>query len=135
VAICAKFEQPVPWHRSTWYPVTPTLSVEAVQLKLICALDAAVAVSPLGGVGGVVSDGGSWGGDPTLLHPFNPRTPNRTTNAANRRICVGRARDEISKSSFLQVSTSMDFLCFGLGKCRLLYTGSASCVLLDPSSI
>jgi hypothetical protein len=55
VAICAKIEQLTPGHRSTLYPVTPTLSVEAVQLKPICVLDAAVAVSPLGAVGGVVS--------------------------------------------------------------------------------
>jgi hypothetical protein len=37
------------------YPVTPTLSVEAVQLKLICELEAAVAVKPVGALGGVVS--------------------------------------------------------------------------------
>jgi hypothetical protein len=37
------------------YPVTPTLSVEAVQPKSICVLDAAVAVKLLGALGGVVS--------------------------------------------------------------------------------
>ena len=37
------------------YPVTPTLSVEAVQDKLICEVGAAVAVRFVGAVGGVVS--------------------------------------------------------------------------------
>jgi hypothetical protein len=35
--------------------VTPTLSVDAVQAKLICVEDAAVAISPLGADGAVVS--------------------------------------------------------------------------------
>ena len=30
VPTCAKLVQPDPWHRSTRYPVTPTLSVDAV---------------------------------------------------------------------------------------------------------
>jgi hypothetical protein len=55
VAICAKFEQPAPWQRSTLYPVTPTLSVEAVQERLIWVLEAAVAAKLVGAVGGVVS--------------------------------------------------------------------------------
>jgi hypothetical protein len=55
VAICAKFAHPDPWHLSTLYPVTPTLSVEAVQARLICVADAAIAVKFVGGVGGVVS--------------------------------------------------------------------------------
>jgi hypothetical protein len=55
VAICAKFEHPVPVHRSTLYPVTPTLSVEAVQERLICVDEAAVAVRFAGTVGGFVS--------------------------------------------------------------------------------
>ena len=55
VAICAKFAQPEPEHRSTLYPVTPTLSVEAVHDKLICDVEAAVAVRFVGAVGGVVS--------------------------------------------------------------------------------
>jgi hypothetical protein len=46
---------PVPEHRSTKYPVTPTLSVAAVHARLICVAPAAVAVSPVGAVGGVVS--------------------------------------------------------------------------------
>jgi hypothetical protein len=54
-AICAKLAQPAPVHRSTLYPVTPTLSVEAVQERLICVAEAAVAVKLLGAVGGVVS--------------------------------------------------------------------------------
>ena len=37
VAIWAKFEQPAPWQRSMWYPVTPTLSVAALQLRSIAA--------------------------------------------------------------------------------------------------
>jgi hypothetical protein len=55
VPIGAKFEHPAPWHRCTWYPVTPTLSVDAVQLRLIWLALTAVAVSPLGAVGGWVS--------------------------------------------------------------------------------
>jgi len=35
VPICAKLEHPAPWQRSTKYPVTPTLSVDAVQVRLI----------------------------------------------------------------------------------------------------
>jgi hypothetical protein len=37
------------------YPVTPTLSVEAVHDRLICEEEIAVAVSPVGTLGGVVS--------------------------------------------------------------------------------
>ena len=37
------------------YPVTPTLSVEAVQERLTCVAEAAVAVKFVGAVGGVVS--------------------------------------------------------------------------------
>jgi len=51
----AKFVQPAPAQRSTRYSDTPTLSVEAVQLRLIWVAPAAVAVSPVGAVGGVVS--------------------------------------------------------------------------------
>src|SRR6476469_583617 len=40
------------------YPVTPTLSVAAVQVRLIWLDDAAVAASALGALGGVVSAGG-----------------------------------------------------------------------------
>ena len=47
--------QPAPWHRSTRYPVTPTLSVAAVQLRLIWLLLTAPALSPLAVLGGVVS--------------------------------------------------------------------------------
>ena len=54
-AICAKFTQPVPEQRSILYPVTPTLSVEAVQERLTCVAEAAVAVKFVGAVGGVVS--------------------------------------------------------------------------------
>ena len=55
VPTCAKLLHPAPWQRSTRYPVTPTLSVDAVQLRLIALLAAAVAASPVGAVGGVVS--------------------------------------------------------------------------------
>ena len=55
VAICTKFAHAAPEQRSTLYPVTPTLSVEAVQDKLICEVEAAVAVRFVGAVGGVVS--------------------------------------------------------------------------------
>jgi hypothetical protein len=55
VLICAKPVQLAPEHRSILYPVTPTLSDDAVHPKLIWAEDAAVAVSPLGADGGVVS--------------------------------------------------------------------------------
>ena len=56
VAICAKVVQPLPWQRSTRYPVTPTLSVEAVQERLICEELAGAAIKLDGAVGGVVSD-------------------------------------------------------------------------------
>jgi hypothetical protein len=55
VAICAKFAQAAPVQRSTLYPVTPTLSVEAVQARLICVPEAGVAARFVGAVGGVVS--------------------------------------------------------------------------------
>ena len=55
VAICAKFAQAAPEQRSTLYPATATLSVEAVHAKLICEAEAAVAVRFAGALGGVVS--------------------------------------------------------------------------------
>ena len=55
VAICTKLAQAAPEQRSTLYPATPTLSVEAVQAKLICELEAAVDVRFDGALGGVVS--------------------------------------------------------------------------------
>jgi hypothetical protein len=54
VAIWVNVVQPAPWHRSTRYPATPTLSVEAVQLTVIDR-PTAVAVTPPGTDGGVVS--------------------------------------------------------------------------------
>src|SRR3989449_10372472 len=53
----SKLVQPAFWQRSTRYPVTPTLSVDAVQARLIWLADAAVAVRLDGAVGGVVSGG------------------------------------------------------------------------------
>ena len=57
MAIWAKVAHPAPWHLSTRYPVTPTLSVEAVQVRLICAPLAAVATRFVGAVGACVSGG------------------------------------------------------------------------------
>src|SRR5262245_64379211 len=54
VATWAKFVQLAPAHRSTWYPVTPTLSVAAVHVTVIPTPDA-VADGLVGAVGGVVS--------------------------------------------------------------------------------
>jgi hypothetical protein len=55
--ICANEEQLAPLQRSTLYPVTPTLSVEAVHERLICVpLTAAVAFKFVGADGGVVSE-------------------------------------------------------------------------------
>jgi hypothetical protein len=55
VAICAKELQPAPEQRSTKYAVTPTVSVDAVQLNPTCVLETAVATRFAGAVGGVVS--------------------------------------------------------------------------------
>ncbi len=55
VANAAKFAQPDPWHFSTKYPVTATLSVDAVHARLIRVAEAAVAVKLPGTVGAVVS--------------------------------------------------------------------------------
>ena len=55
VPICAKAVQPAPAQRSISYPVTPTLSVEAVQFNPICELEDAVAIRLLGSVGACVS--------------------------------------------------------------------------------
>jgi hypothetical protein len=55
VPICAKEVQLAPAQRSMSYPVTPTLSVEAIQLKPICELEVAVAVRLPGAEGACVS--------------------------------------------------------------------------------
>ncbi len=55
VPICTKLEHPTPAQLSIRYCVTPMLSVEAVQLKLICEPLTGVAASPLGAVGATVS--------------------------------------------------------------------------------
>ena len=51
----AKLEQPEPEHRSTWYAATPTLSIDAVQFRLICVALAGVATRETGAVGDCVS--------------------------------------------------------------------------------
>ena len=55
VPTCAKFEQPAPAQRSTRYPVTPTLSVAAVQVRLICDSLITVGAGVPGAVGAWVS--------------------------------------------------------------------------------
>jgi hypothetical protein len=56
VPIWANEVQLAPLHRSIRYPVTPTLSEDAVQVRPICELDEAVATRLAGAVGAVVSD-------------------------------------------------------------------------------
>jgi len=79
VAIWAKLEHIEPWQRSIRYPVTATLSVDAVQERLICVLDIAVAVKLVGAVGGVVSRGAA--AEPTLLQPEDPIESRRPITA------------------------------------------------------
>jgi len=55
VAILLKLLHPAPLQRKIEYPVTPTLSVDAVQVKPIWVPDAAVATRLPGVDGGVVS--------------------------------------------------------------------------------
>jgi len=55
VAICAKFVHVAPWQRSSRYPVTPMLSVDAFHARLTPPDPLAVAVSPEGTVGSDVS--------------------------------------------------------------------------------
>ena len=65
VPTCAQLVQLVPEQRSIRYSVTPTLSVEAVQARSIRLVLTAVAASPVGADGAVVSGagGGRRGGD------------------------------------------------------------------------
>ena len=69
-AICTKFAHAAPEHRSTLYPVTPTLSVEVVQERLICAAETAVAVRFVGALGGVVSAAAGVVAKPTFEYPL-----------------------------------------------------------------
>jgi hypothetical protein len=55
VPTCTNELQLPPLQRSIRYPVTPTLSVDAVQVNPICELDEALAARLLGADGGVVS--------------------------------------------------------------------------------
>jgi hypothetical protein len=55
VPICVKDVQLAPAQRSTRYPTTATLSVDAVQVSPICVAEEATAVRPDGAVGAVVS--------------------------------------------------------------------------------
>ena len=55
VPTLVKVVQPAPAQRKIEYPVTPTLSVDAVQVNPICVPDAAVATKLAGVDGGVVS--------------------------------------------------------------------------------
>jgi hypothetical protein len=55
VPTCAKLEQLEPAQRWITYPVTPTLSVDAVQLRDSWVIVAPLAVRPVGAVGAVVS--------------------------------------------------------------------------------
>ena len=55
VPIWAKLLQPLPEQRSTRYPVTPTLSVEAPQDRSTSLPETAFALSVPGCVGGLVS--------------------------------------------------------------------------------
>ncbi len=68
-----KFVQPAPAQRSTRYSVTPTLSVEAVQPRLTWVELTAVALSPVGAVGGVVS--GAAGVVAVAIVEYGPRLP------------------------------------------------------------
>src|SRR5256712_13999451 len=87
-ATWAKPVHPLPWHRSTRYPVTPTSSVEAVHARLIWLLLAAVAVKPEGDVGGGVA---CVGGAAAVSPPSPPpkrkvrgKTPQATTAPGHR---------------------------------------------------
>ena len=55
VVICANVVQLTPEQRSTRYPTTATLSVDAVHVSPICVAEEATAVRPDGAVGAVVS--------------------------------------------------------------------------------
>jgi hypothetical protein len=57
VAISEKTKQPAPWQRSIRYWTTPTSSVAALQDRPTWVGLDAVAVRPVGAVGGWVSDG------------------------------------------------------------------------------
>lgn len=59
VAICAKEPQLAPLQRSILYPVTPTLSVEALQVSVIWVFEVAVATREPGALG---EDGSAGGG-------------------------------------------------------------------------
>ena len=76
-ATSTKPVQLAPRQRSTRYPVTPTLSVAAVQLTLICVLEAALAARLLGAVGALVS--GAAGVVADAIAEYGPRLPAAST--------------------------------------------------------
>jgi hypothetical protein len=90
VAICAKLAQPTPKHRSTLYPATPTLSVDAVQERLICVAKVDVAIKLAGAVGGVVSSIGAAVELPSPLHPATIQAQIAPNSAKKRYLCTTR---------------------------------------------
>jgi hypothetical protein len=78
-ATCVKALQPAPWHRSTRYPVTPTLSVDAVHATLIWLLPLAAAVRFVGAVGGCVS---AVPPPPAMSPPSHPENVNACVYAS-----------------------------------------------------
>ena len=83
VAICAKALQLAPEQRSMRYPVTPALPVEALQVKVICALEVATAARFVGAVGVAgLGSGGAEFDEPGMLvvalQPARVRTATTT---------------------------------------------------------
>ena len=87
VPTCTKLLQVAPVQRSIRYwLIVPPVSVAAVQERLICKLDAAVAVRLVGAIGGMVD--AAAGGNATLAFGGLPDLPLRLQPAH-----VGRAFD------------------------------------------
>ena len=77
-------------HRSTLYPATPTLSVEAVQERLICVAEIAAATKLPGTVGGVVSGAGEEEELPEPPHPLNSKVQVAAKTIQRRRFAGAR---------------------------------------------